>query len=28
MNRIFQDEVEGAEDKSFWPILTNPVNPV
>jgi len=28
MNRIFQDENEGVEDKSFPLILINPVNPV
>jgi hypothetical protein len=28
MNKIFQDENEGVEDKSFPLILINPVNPV
>jgi len=28
MNKIFQDENEGVEDKSFPLILIHPVNPV
>jgi len=28
MNRIFQDEEEKKGDKSFLPVLINPVNPV
>jgi len=28
MNKIFQDEIEGVEDKSFPSILIHPVNPV